>query len=139
MKKAGRKNKHRMCVLLLIILLAAFLASAGEARTAARTAACGSFFACSSLLRHCCRLEIENSSRYGTGSENQDPCACRSQADEKMKTVLSTDSFRWDPDKDTSLLPAYALPVNVQKAPATVGNITEDSTSIYLLLVCFLI
>jgi len=103
------------------------------------TAAGEKFIGSSILQHHCCRLEIENSGRQVAGAENQTPCTCRSKSDEKMKTAVSIDSFRWYPDKGTSWLLKISWATYTQKAPPIVGAIIKKSTPIYLLTACLLI
>ncbi len=139
MNKADSVNRQRMQYLLLTLLLAVNFWCVSAADASEQTAAGEEFIGSSILQHHCCRLEIENSGRQVAGSENQTPCTCRSQSDEKMKTAVSIDSLRWYPDKGTSLLLKISLATHLQKAPPIVGAIIKKSIPIYLLTACLVI
>ncbi|MEE4261921.1 MAG: hypothetical protein V2I56_04470 [Desulfobacteraceae bacterium] len=139
MNEADKENKQRMHHLLLTLLLAVNFWCVNAADASEQTAAGETFMGSSILRHHCCRLEIENSGRQAADSENQTPCTCRSQADEKLRTAVSTGSYRWHPDKGNSLPLKDTFPAHTSVIPLFVGIITKDSIPIYLLNTSLLI
>lgn len=128
-----------MRYLLITLLLAVDFWCIGTAEACEHAATAEDLIVSSILQHHCCRLEIENSDRQVAGSENQTPCTCRSQSDEKMKTSVSIDSLRRYPDRGTSLQLNGLPATHMREAAPIVGAAIKKSTPIYLLAACLLI
>jgi len=95
MHKAQREYKQGIRFWLLPFLLAITLGCASEAHSSAQAFAGDAFIGLSSQRHHCCRIEAVNNGLHRADSENQLPCTCRSQYDEKLKTAVSPGSLRY--------------------------------------------
>jgi hypothetical protein len=124
---------------LLPFLLAITLGCVSEAHSSAQAFADDGFIGLSAQRHHCCRIEADNTDRYRAGSENQLPCTCRSQYNEKLRTAVSPDSLRWHPDNGSSVLQQSTLSTHTQVAMRTIGSFPVDPTPIYPLIARLLI
>jgi hypothetical protein len=50
-----------------------------------------------------------------------------------MRTAVSTDSYRWHPDKGNSLPLKDTFPAHISAAKLFIGTITKNPVPIYLL------
>ena len=131
--KAERENKHRICFWLLPFLLAITFGCASRAGASEPTCKGAAFIDSSILQHHCCRLATENNDRNEASSENQIPCTCRSQYDEKLRTAVTSASLRWYSDNGSSVPQQNTLSTHTQVAMRTIGCFPVDPTPIYLL------
>jgi hypothetical protein len=139
MNKAERENKHGKCFWPLLFLLAITCGYASTAGACEPTCEGATFPDSSILQHHCCRLATDNNIPNEAGSENRFPCTCRSQSNEKMRTAVSTDSYRWHPDKGNSLPLKDTFPAYTSAIPLLVGTMTKNPVPIYLLNTVLLI
>ena len=139
MSKAEREYKHGICFWLLPFLLAITCGFAGTADACEPTCEGAAFPDSSILQHHCCRLAADHNIPNEAGSENRIPCTCRSQSNEKMRTAVSTDSCRWQPDKGNSFPLKDTFPAYTSAIPLFVGTMIKNPVPIYLLNTSLLI
>jgi len=137
--KAEVENKQRTHFWLLPFLLAIALGWVNISPAAAQSSACNAFINFSTQLDHCCRIESPDTGRFRSGSENQAPCTCRSQYDEKMRTAVSPDSLRNHFRDATSVLQQNTQSIHMQIAKRIIGRFPLNPIPIFLITARLLI